>query len=79
MRNIWITGAGGQLGRELQIKLKGRKGVLATDLEVDICDAGAVRRFMAENRIGTVINCAAYTNAEAGRCRTGPDFYRLCL
>ena len=71
MRNIWITGAGGQLGRELQIKLKGRKGVLATDLEVDICDAGAVSRFMAENRIGTVINCAAYTNVEAAEDNPG--------
>lgn len=71
MRNIWITGAGGQLGRELQIKFKGRKGVLATDLEVDICDAGAVSRFMAENRIGTVINCAAYTNVEAAEDNPG--------
>lgn len=65
MRNIWITGAGGQLGSELRLKLKSRKGVLATDLEVDICDPGAVRGFLKENRIDTVINCAAYTNVEA--------------
>lgn len=71
MRNIWITGAGGQLGTELQIKLKRRKGVYATDLEVDICNSEAVSRFMADNRIGIVINCAAYTNVEAAEDNSG--------
>lgn len=74
MRNIWITGAGGQLGTELQIKLKRRKGVYATDLEVDICNSEAVSRFMADNRIGIVINCAAYTNVEAAE--DNPDLCR---
>lgn len=67
MRNIWITGAGGQLGCELLRKTARRKTVVATDLETDICDAAAVNRFMAANNIGTVINCAAYTNVEAAQ------------
>ncbi len=71
MRNIWITGAGGQLGCELIRKTSRRRNVLATDLEVDICDREAVARFMAENHIGTVINCAAYTNVEAAEDNPG--------
>ena len=74
MRNIWITGASGQLGCELRLKLKSRKGVFATDLEVDICDPEAVRGFMTDNRIDTVINCAAYTNVEAAE--DNPDLCR---
>jgi dTDP-4-dehydrorhamnose reductase len=65
MKSIWITGAKGQLGIELQKKLARRKNVVATDAELDICDAAKVERFMADNNVGTIINCAAYTNVEA--------------
>ena len=63
--SIWITGAGGQLGIELQKKLARRKRVFATDAELDICDAAAVDRFIEANGINFIINCAAYTNVEA--------------
>ena len=63
--NIWITGAGGQLGRELQRRLRRRKGVFATDLELDICDCAAVESFIKEHGIEVIVNCAAYTNVEA--------------
>lgn len=63
--SIWITGAGGQLGTELQRKLARRKNIFATDAELNICDAVAVKDFIAQNHIGTIINCAAYTNVEA--------------
>jgi len=63
--SIWITGANGQLGIELRRKLARRKNVFATDAELDICDAKSVRDFITQNRIGTIINCAAYTNVEA--------------
>ena len=62
--NIWITGAGGQLGRELQRRLRRRKGVFATDLELDICDCAAVEGFIEEHGIEVIVNCAAYTNVE---------------
>ncbi len=65
MYSVWITGANGQLGLELRRKLARRKRVFATDAELDICDAAAVERFIAEHGIGTIINCAAYTNVEA--------------
>lgn len=64
MNAIWITGAGGQLGRELQRKLARRRSVFATDAELDICDAAAVESFMAAHNIRTIVNCAAYTNVE---------------
>ena len=63
--NIWITGAGGQLGRELQRRLRRRKQVFATDLELDICDCAAVESFIKEHGIEVIVNCAAYTNVEA--------------
>ena len=65
MNNIWITGAGGQLGIELRRKLARRKGIFATDAELDICDASAVGQFVAANGIRFIVNCAAYTNVEA--------------
>ena len=65
MNSIWITGAGGQLGRELCRRLKRRRRLFATDLELDICDRAAVEGFMAEHDIDTIVNCAAYTNVEA--------------
>lgn len=63
--NIWITGASGQLGRELQRRLRRRKQVFATDLELDICDCSAVEGFIKEHGIEVIVNCAAYTNVEA--------------
>lgn len=63
--SAWITGANGQLGIELRRKLARRKRVFATDADLDICDAAAVERFIAEHGINTIINCAAYTNVEA--------------
>lgn len=56
---ILITGANGQLGTELQKLLP---QAIATDANVlDITDFAAVSDFVKENKIGTIINCAAYT------------------
>jgi len=65
MNSIWITGAHGQLGIELQQKLAGRGNIYATDFELDICDADAVDAFVLEHKIDTIVNCAGYTNVEA--------------
>ena len=88
MEKILVTGAFGQLGTELQLLTASRPEFLFTDIReegsvraLDICDAGAVERFVAENGIGAIINCAAYTDvnrAETDRNRcfainvTGP-------
>lgn len=57
-----ITGANGQLGRALQGCAPGGADVIATDVaELDICDADAVRAFVADHRPDVIINAAAYT------------------
>jgi dTDP-4-dehydrorhamnose reductase len=64
-KNILVTGANGQLGSELR-----RISALHEDnfrffftdvAELDITDADAVDRFVKDNDISYIINCAAYT------------------
>lgn len=54
-----ITGSHGQLGTELAKLLPAAK--LTDRAELDITDAEAVKRYVAENGIDFIINCAAYT------------------
>ena len=63
---ILVTGANGQLGREMRIVSRdSRDSYIFTDVdELDITDVAAVRRFMDENKVDVVVNCAAYTNVE---------------
>ncbi len=57
--NVLITGANGQLGCELQALLP---EVILTDVStLDITDLEAVKAFITDHQIETVINCAAYT------------------
>lgn len=59
MKNILITGAYGQLGTELGLLLP---DAIKTDRnDLDITNGDAVNRFVHDNKIDTVINCAAYT------------------
>ncbi len=64
--NILVTGADGQLGREMRIvTAESRDRYLFTDVaELDITDAAAVERMVVRERIGAVVNCAAYTDVE---------------
>ncbi len=66
MLNVLVTGAGGQLGSEMRrLGSAASNDYLFTDAaELDITDAGAIRRTMAERRIDVVVNCAAYTDVE---------------
>jgi len=60
-----ITGCKGQLGTELSARLP---DAICADVDtLDITDATAVQKFVSENNIDVIINCAAYTavdNAE---------------
>ena len=56
---ILITGAKGQLGTELAKLLP--DAVLTDVAELDITNFSEVQNFVKENKIGTIINCAAYT------------------
>ena len=73
--NILVTGANGQLGMEMRIVAKGSADrYIFTDVNQvegfdteywDITDLEAVRRFVAENNVEAIVNCAAYTNVDA--------------
>ncbi len=59
---IWLTGAGGMLGRQLAEELDHRNiSFIGTDMEVDITDEKVVMNFLARHRFSWIINCAAYT------------------
>jgi len=75
--NILVTGANGQLGREMRIVAAASKDrYLFTDVaELDITDAAAVERMVVRERIGMVVNCAAYTDVE--RAEREPDVAEL--
>ena len=62
---ILVTGANGQLGTELRHLLP--NAVFTDVAELDITNSHAVKQFLHNNNIDTVVNCAAYTavdNAE---------------
>lgn len=64
---ILVTGAAGQLGSELRNILEKRMpGItLYTDIhELDLTNEEAVKRFIIDNEISHVVNCAAYTSVE---------------
>lgn len=72
--NILVTGANGQLGNEMRLisrqtdhhyiftDVVAPEGVETTIL--DITDAEAVNRMVAEEHIQCIVNCAAYTNVD---------------
>ena len=73
--NILVTGANGQLGMEMRIVAKGSADrYIFTDVNqvegcdteyLDITDLEAIRRFVADNKVDAIVNCAAYTNVDA--------------
>lgn len=69
--NILVTGAGGQLGNEMQIVAKESKdNFIFTDVcegytHLDITSLDDIRKMVKENDIKCIINCAAWTNVDA--------------
>ena len=62
--NILITGCNGQLGNEMQLleKVNPQHTYFNTDVaELDITDSAAIEKFVNENQIDGIVNCAAYT------------------
>lgn len=71
---ILITGANGQLGRELtkQYKEKSNIELILTDVaDLDITDVKAVYEFVNNNKPEVIINCAAHTAVD--KCETDVD------
>ncbi|MDO4497080.1 MAG: dTDP-4-dehydrorhamnose reductase [Bacteroidales bacterium] len=73
--NILVTGANGQLGREMRIiSQQSAHHFLFTDVNqvegletsyLDITDLNAVRQVVSDNQINAIVNCAAWTNVDA--------------
>ncbi|MDE6345589.1 MAG: dTDP-4-dehydrorhamnose reductase [Muribaculaceae bacterium] len=64
---ILVTGANGQLGHEMKNVLEDKMpGItLYTDInELDLTDAKAVEKYVLDNEVTHIINCAAYTNVD---------------
>jgi dTDP-4-dehydrorhamnose reductase len=70
---VLITGAGGQLGRDLQIhcEAQGDEVVAATHATLDIGDRDAVYQAITGVRPDVVLHAAAYTAVDA--CEGDPD------
>lgn len=66
MVKILITGANGQLGRELQKQYEGKDvELIPTDVkDLDITDVKAVNKFVTEHKPDVIINCAAHTQVD---------------
>ena len=82
--NILVTGANGQLGNEMRIISKQSEDkYIFTDVNkvegiettyLDITDLDAVRKFVAENDVKAIVNCAAWTNVDRAE---DPEKYEL--
>ena len=62
--NVLVTGANGQLGREMRLVSRDSNNhyIFADVEELDITNLDAVRKMMKDNKVDIVVNCAAYTN-----------------
>ncbi len=65
-KTILVTGANGQLGREMQrVASSSSDRYIFTDVaELDIADYEAVLGVVASERVDVIVNCAAYTNVD---------------
>jgi len=82
--NILVTGANGQLGNEMRIISKeSADNYIFTDVNqiegvetiyLDITDIEAIRKMVAENNVGAIVNCAAWTNVDGAE---DPEKYSL--
>ncbi|MBS9768194.1 MAG: dTDP-4-dehydrorhamnose reductase [Flavobacteriaceae bacterium] len=62
MANVLVCGAKGQLGSAIQAVLPKEDNYFYTDkTALDITDKSAIAKFLRENRIEILVNCAGYT------------------
>jgi len=63
MHKILVTGSNGQLGSEIRsLSADYSYQFLFTDVQdLDITDRNALHQFLVENKVNTILNCAAYT------------------
>jgi dTDP-4-dehydrorhamnose reductase len=59
-----VLGAGGQLGEAMTEQLTGHEIVPMSRAELDVTDAAAIARVVADVWPDVIINCSAYTNVD---------------
>ena len=66
MQKLLVTGAGGMLGRAVADAAArlGHRVVACARADLDVVDADATRRIIAEARPAAIVNCAAYTDVD---------------
>lgn len=64
--NILVTGANGQLGNAMRIASRSSndKYIFTDVAELDITNAEAVSKMVADNAVDVIVNCVAYTNVD---------------
>ena len=65
--NVLITGASGQLGSEIasiSSLYPKMNFFFATSKTIDICDFNELESYVLQNKINSIINCAAYTQVD---------------
>ncbi|HVS42135.1 MAG TPA: dTDP-4-dehydrorhamnose reductase [Candidatus Dormibacteraeota bacterium] len=73
---IAVTGAGGQLGRELLgvIRAAGHEALAADHRRCDIAEPGGARRLVEEGRPDALVNCAAWNDVDGAESRPDDAF-----
>lgn len=66
MCRVLVTGGNGQLGEAIRraTEHSTHHYAFVSIEELDICSSAAVERYVVDNKIDTIINCAAYTDVE---------------
>jgi len=76
-KNILVTGANGQLGKEMQViaaLYPGYDFLFVTKEELSIDDIAGVRKYFDTHDIGVCVNCAAYTAVDKAETETEKAF-----
>lgn len=77
MKNVLVTGAGGQLGRcfsKVSSEFPNFNFIFKTSQELDITDNQKIAEIFEKEHIAICINCAAYTNVEKAESETERAF-----
>lgn len=77
MKNVLVTGAGGQLGKcfaKISSEFRNFNFIFKTSKELDITDRNKLSEVFENERISICINCAAYTNVEKAETDTENAF-----
>ena len=77
MRNVLVTGSGGQLGsciKDIEKQYEGLNIIYTNYQELDISDLSQIEVFFKSNQIDYCINCAGYTAVDKAETEADKAF-----